>query len=1741
MTEKIEVGYKQIFDGANIVYHKYILYTDSNGNVSYARGGPGDKRDLYGPDGGLGGASFPWGIIVTEHGKYIVGTPDWDVGAPDPHEVIATGDDLSRQWNEVTRRMDQIERERHDYRPFADAQNSNTVVDDALNKAGLPQPKMDDSAGWTAPGSTDGPVKWRDYWGPGDAIRLLKDKFNATKFTVSPIILDLNGDGVQTTSISNGAHFDHDHNGFAEQTGWVSPEDGLLVRDLNNNGTIDSGRELFGNATKLANGSAAPNGFAVLAELDTNRDGKVDASDAGFATLKVWKDANGDGYTDTGELFNLADVGVQSINVGSIDSTTVDAQGNARKQIGSYTRTDGTTAAAEDVWFQTDKALSIANDWLDIPADVEALPDLAGYGNVYDLHQAIARDSTGTLKSLLTQFATSTTQPQRRALFEQILLKWTGADAYTSASRGTYIQDGRHVFAVEALLGDGFIQGRGTNAGTPNPGPNAAAKLEGIYGELFETFYGQLTAQTHLKSLYDAIAYTWDAASQSLKGDLSAVATQLSTLITANRSNGLATLDEFVRTLRGMDSVSMMNADQFRASLSTLGADVTAEIDNGWFGIIGTRGNDTLLGTDGADILNGQEGNDLLWGSSGNDLYLFKRGDGQDTIVEYHTTPDNTGTPGNADTVRFGPGILPSQVTVEIVLIKGLGGLDGDHVDFCLKYNNGADRISLGEWYEGYVSPIERVEFADDPTVWDAATLTSMIKIAAATDSADTLVGTINGDVINGLGGADFISGQLGSDTINGGVGNDLLDGGAGNDYIEGNGRDDEIDGGDGNDKLLGDDRITPGDYHGNDYLEGGKGDDTIVGGGKDDQLFGGADNDVLFVDDDPSILAESFHGKDNLDGEDGNDYLQGDGNDDTLFGGTGDDTLWGDDSKAGLAASANGRDYLDGEEGSDTLVGGGNGDELYGGDGKDVLRGDGDDAIVAGAAHGADYLDGGAGDDMLYGDGGNDTLVGGDGDDQLEGDNDNLAIQFHGDDMLDGGKGNDTLFGGGGNDQLMGGEGDDQLEGDAGNDALSGDDGNDQIVGDDGNDTLDGGAGADVLFADAGDDVVLVGDGNDQLDGGDGNDQLSGGAGDDILLGGAGDDTLDGGGGYDYLDGGAGNNTYILSDQGASTTGVAHTTLVDGGGTNTIRFADGTTADGIAFQSVQGSSTDFILKYGQDQVYVTNGLQSATLSNLTFSNGQAMTRADIMALAPALTINGSAGADNIMGGAQADNLTGGVGNDIVQGGAGNDQINGGDGDDRSAGGVGNDTLTGGLGNDTYVFNAGNGLDNILGGSGTNVLYAGDGGSGDNRTQVQAGSGDTTVYGGNGVDQLFGGSGTDVLVAGDGGTADHYTYVQAGGGSDTLIAGAGYDYFDGNANATYVLDGKGTVVIAQADGTANLQFGPGVNPEDLNVTATLAADGSPALLLQTSQGGTVGVVGGLTGSVDRIGFAGGSALNLDQILARGSATSVTLTGPKGTVVFSGSGHESLVGGSGNDTIFGWGGNDTIVAGSGNEVIYARGGNTRIVGGSGTDTFNVSGGRNTLVGGTGDNTFVITSADDTVIAQAGAGRNAIASSVSYVLPENVQTLTLTGSADLVGTGNSQNSVITGNAGNDTLIGGAGNDTFVVNNSADVVVERPNTGINTILSSVNYVLPANVQNLTLTGSADLTATGNNLDNVITANSGNDTLIAGSGNATLVARSGLVTMIGGGGTARCCAHPRQAANDGMWKRIVNQGNTC
>ena len=184
----------------------------------------------------------------------------------------------------------------------------------------------------------------------------------------------------------------------------------------------------------------------------------------------------------------------------------------------------------------------------------------------------------------------------------------------------------------------------------------------------------------------------------------------------------------------------------------------------------------------------------------------------------------------------------------------------------------------------------------------------------------------------------------------------------------------------------------------------------------------------------------------------------------------------------------------------------------------------------------------------------------------------------------------------------------------------------------------------------------------------------------------------------------------------------------------------------------------------------------------------------------------------------------------------------------------------------------------------------------------------------------------------------------------------------------------------------------------------------------------------------------------------------------------------------------------------------------ITGGSGNDVLNGGAGADQLVGGAGNDTYVVDAVADVVVEVAGGGTDTVQTSLaSYTLGADVENLTYTGAGNFTGTGNALDNIITGGVGNDTLNGGlgadamnggAGNDTFVVDNVGDTVTEAVGGGTDLVQTSLaNYLLAANVENLTYTGAGNFTGTGNALANTITGGGGNDVLNGGAGADQLV----------------------------------------
>jgi Ca2+-binding RTX toxin-like protein len=197
-----------------------------------------------------------------------------------------------------------------------------------------------------------------------------------------------------------------------------------------------------------------------------------------------------------------------------------------------------------------------------------------------------------------------------------------------------------------------------------------------------------------------------------------------------------------------------------------------------------------------------------------------------------------------------------------------------------------------------------------------------------------------------------------------------------------------------------------------------------------------------------------------------------------------------------------------------------------------------------------------------------------------------------------------------------------------------------------------------------------------------------------------------------------------------------------------------------------------------------------------------------------------------------------------------------------------------------------------------------------------------------------------------------------------------------------------------------------------------------------------------------------------------------------------------------------------------------------------DTLDGQGGADTMMGLAGNDVYIVNQADDQVLEAAGDGIDTIRSVVTYTLPIFVENLVLTGVNAINGRGNNLDNRLTGNGarnvlngvtGEDRLTGKGGNDVYIVNSSGDIVVEGVGQGNDTVRSTVTHTLRPNVENLSLTGTAVASGSGNELHNVITGNSaanvltgkeGRDTLNGRGGDDRLVGSNGRDTLTGGPG---------------------------
>jgi Ca2+-binding RTX toxin-like protein/cyclophilin family peptidyl-prolyl cis-trans isomerase len=230
---------------------------------------------------------------------------------------------------------------------------------------------------------------------------------------------------------------------------------------------------------------------------------------------------------------------------------------------------------------------------------------------------------------------------------------------------------------------------------------------------------------------------------------------------------------------------------------------------------------------------------------------------------------------------------------------------------------------------------------------------------------------------------------------------------------------------------------------------------------------------------------------------------------------------------------------------------------------------------------------------------------------------------------------------------------------------------------------------------------------------------------------------------------------------------------------------------------------------------------------------------------------------------------------------------------------------------------------------------------------------------------------TRAVIGGDSG-ANKLTGTSAAnpmyglGGNDTLDGGTGADSMvGGSGNDTYVVQDPGDKTVEATGG--------GTDRVNAGVTFTLPSN------------------------VEQLTLTGSAAIN-----GTGNTLANTITGNPAA--------NSLAGGDGNDSLYGVDGNDTLNGGNGNDLLDGGHGNDSMVGGAGSDR------------------YVVQSSGDKVVEAAGGGADSVSSSITTTLPAEVESLTLTGTSGINGTGNALSNKLTGNAAINSLVGGSGNDTL-----------------------------------------------------------------------------------------------------------------
>ncbi|PHQ88406.1 MAG: hypothetical protein COB42_08920 [Sulfurimonas sp.] len=639
-----------------------------------------------------------------------------------------------------------------------------------------------------------------------------------------PLALDMDKDGfIATTSLEDSStYFDLTGDGLKEKVGWIQSSDGLVAYDKDNNGKIEGIDEVFGNQTT--------SGFDELRQIaDSNHDGVIDRKDELYSRLKVWQDTNQDGISQADELVGLKEAGVTSINLDAI-SVNIEVNGNLISEASKYTDNEGNLELAADVELAFDSRLtsidtSTIPDYTEHP-DTSTLPFLRAYGVVYDADVAYNLDDN--FRELAKELAGDVTQVANK--FDEYMDGWSGYNQMQADLQEKYnLTDTPKLSDVERKIWtyERFM-GRGTFT------PNIEAKLEstaknmqtggtdtapsgryntGAVHTAYNNFTNRNRAFFSLKAFYPDIL---EGNAQYQRGIDEFVITDqdaLSTKVTEYINNADNTLEEKLYLAETMNILQGTFLDFNQdAIITNIDDTLVKNFVSGIYddtlntSIYNTSGvyesNSLILGTDEAETLEvnatnattlAGKGDDIIVGSNTNNTYIYRNGDGSDTITDR----------GGNDTLNF------SDISSESVNIYA----EGDD----LVIEQGENKVTITNWIDS-ANRIENIIFSDGVS----PDFSQIIKDNFITDNADSIDLTSSDDTVDMKAGDDIVNALGGNDTIDGGAGNDTINAGSGNDTLIGNTGDDTLRGGIENDTYI----YNLGD--GNDIIEDSSGTDTL-------------------------------------------------------------------------------------------------------------------------------------------------------------------------------------------------------------------------------------------------------------------------------------------------------------------------------------------------------------------------------------------------------------------------------------------------------------------------------------------------------------------------------------------------------------------------------------------------------------------------------------------------------------------------------------------------------------------------------------------------------------------------------------------------------------------------------------------------------------------------------------------------------------------------------------------------